>query len=163
MKKLILLSLTALMLAGCDLWNVSPQPFPVWTPIPSRTPGLVTPTPVIIRPSLTASPATGTAPGVTDTPSRIPSESPTPTATPFQAVDVIILGCNTGIDITHGMGEVTNAYVTLKNIGTSDLPEVCVLLRALDEDREHPDKSRCVEALPASHQVTLKLTVLFIL
>jgi hypothetical protein len=72
---------------------------------------------------------------------------------------VNILGCNTSIDITHGMGEVTNAYVTVKNTGNVDLPEACALLRAIDEDREHPDKKACVPSLPVAHQVTFKLTV----
>jgi hypothetical protein len=57
------------------------------------------------------------------------------------------------------MGEVTNAYVTLKNTGTVDLPNACGFLRAIDEDREHPDKKVCVSNLPAQHQVILKLTV----
>jgi hypothetical protein len=70
-----------------------------------------------------------------------------------------ILGCNTSIDITHGMGEVTNAYVTVKNIGNVDLPNTCALLRAIDEGREHPDKEVCVPNLPVQNQVTLKLTV----
>jgi hypothetical protein len=72
---------------------------------------------------------------------------------------VDILGCNTSIDITHGMGEVTNAYITVKNTGTVDLPNMCSLLRAIDEDREHPDKKVCVPNLPAQNQVNLKLTV----
>ena len=57
------------------------------------------------------------------------------------------------------MGEVTNAYVTVKNTGTVDLPNTCALLRAIDEDREHPDKKVCVSNLPVQNQVTLKLTV----
>jgi hypothetical protein len=57
------------------------------------------------------------------------------------------------------MGEVTNAYVTLKNTGTQALPNTCALLRAADEDREHPDKTKCVDNLPPGYQVTLKLTV----
>ncbi len=57
------------------------------------------------------------------------------------------------------MGEVTNAYVTVKNTGTIDLPNTCALLRAIDEDREHPDKKVCVLNLPAQRQVNLKLTV----
>ncbi len=69
------------------------------------------------------------------------------------------MGCNTSIDIMHGMGEVTNAYVTVKNTGNVDLPNACALLRALDEDREHPDKKKCIPNLPAQNQVTLKLTV----
>jgi hypothetical protein len=58
------------------------------------------------------------------------------------------------------MGEVTNAYITVKNTGTVDLPNACAFLRAIDEsDREHPDKEVCVSNLPAQQQVTLKLTV----
>jgi hypothetical protein len=57
------------------------------------------------------------------------------------------------------MGEVTNAYIVLKNTGTEDLPNACALLRAADEGREHPDKTQCVDKLPAGQQVTLKLTV----
>ena len=57
------------------------------------------------------------------------------------------------------MGEVTNAYVTVKNTGNVTLPNTCALLRAIDEDREHPDKKVCVSNLPIQHQVTLKLTV----
>jgi hypothetical protein len=72
---------------------------------------------------------------------------------------VEILGCNTSLDISHGMGEVTNAFVLLKNTGEVDLPNTCALLRALDEDREHPDKQVCVPNLPVENQVTLKLTV----
>lgn len=81
------------------------------------------------------------------------------TPIPLQSVGVDILGCNTSLDIRNGMGEVTNAYVTIKNNGTVDLPNTCALLRAIDEDREHPDKQRCVDLLPVGYQVNLKLTV----
>jgi len=57
------------------------------------------------------------------------------------------------------MGEVTNAYVIVKNTSKVDLPNTCALLRAIDEDREHPDKKKCVPNLPVQNQVTLKLTV----
>jgi hypothetical protein len=57
------------------------------------------------------------------------------------------------------MGEVTNAFVTLQNTGNVDLPNTCGLLRAVDEGRPHPDKTKCVDNLPAGYQVTLKLTV----
>jgi len=67
----------------------------------------------------------------------------------------VIIGCNTGFDISHGMGEVTNAYVTLQNTGSVDLPNTCGLLRAADEGRPHPDKAKCVDSLPAGYQVTL--------
>lgn len=59
----------------------------------------------------------------------------------------------------RGMGEVTNAYVRIKNNGTIDLQNTCGFLRAIDEGREHPDKKVCVSNLPIQHQVTLKLTV----
>ncbi len=57
------------------------------------------------------------------------------------------------------MGEVTNAFVILRNTGEVDLPNTCALLRAVDEDREHPDKKACIPNLPGHNQVTFKLTV----
>jgi len=162
MKKLIYVFAFAALLGACD-WTVNPQPFPVWTPIPSRTPGILSPTPLVLIPTMTISPA---APPVTDTPAG-PTATPTlpatagstATSTAFQEIQVVILGCNTGFDISHGMGEVTNAYIIIKNPGTFDQPAACALLRAVDEGREHPDKTRCVENLPAGYQITLELTV----
>lgn len=57
------------------------------------------------------------------------------------------------------MGEVTNAFVTVKNAGNVELTNLRVTLNALDEGREHPDKTVEVTALPTGHEVTLKLTV----
>ncbi|MBI3176003.1 MAG: hypothetical protein HYZ25_19965 [Chloroflexi bacterium] len=171
MRTIVFFVLLALFLTGCGTWNVAPQPFPVWTPIPSRTPSIFTPTPVVLIPSLTAtstaaiSTVTPVSPP-TDTPTFVPSLPPitdtaslTFTPVPVAAMQIEIIGCNTGFDFTHGMGEVTNAYVTLKNTGTVDLPNACGLLRAADEDREHPDKKACVPNLPVNYRVTLKLTV----
>ncbi len=174
MKKFSALLVFIFILSACDTLSAPPQPFPVWTVIPSRTPIIVTATPIIITLPFTATFVPGVTPTVpatftnTETPSLTstntlvpPTEtpSPTPTSTAVQSVAVDILGCNTSIDITHGMGEVTNAYVTMKNTGTIDLANACALLRAIDEDREHPDKKVCVTNLPTEHQVTLKLTV----
>ncbi|MCJ7432099.1 MAG: hypothetical protein MUO77_01285 [Anaerolineales bacterium] len=165
MKKRLALIIFPFLLSACIDWSVSPQLFPVWTTIPTRTPGIVTATPIIIFGTGTSLPFTFTPDTITITPSETPNmaitEPPAPTATttPFQAVDVTILGCNTSIDITHGMGEVTNAYVTVKNTGNTDLLNTCALLRAIDEGREHPDKKRCVDNLPIGNQVTQKLTV----
>jgi hypothetical protein len=116
----------------------------------SATPGIIPITPVTPTDTPTLIP---TIPPVTDTASL------TLTPVPVQAIQVEIIGCNTGIDIVHGMGEVTNAYVILKNTGTVDLPNACGLLRAVDEDRDHPDKLGCVPNLPVGYQVILKLTV----
>jgi hypothetical protein len=174
MKKIFILSILIFFLGACDTWGNAPQPFPVWTVIPSRTPGIVTATPIIITLPFTETAISGVTviapvtltnteiPSTTPTSTPIPpTETPTPTftSTAVQSLGVDILGCNTSIDITHGMGEVTNAFVTIKNTGTVDLPNTCALLRAIDEDREHPDKKVCVANLPVRYQVTLKLTV----
>ena len=165
MKKILIPLVLIFFLGACDTLGVTPQPFPIWTVIPSRTPIIVTATPIILPPFT----VTGTIPAVTvivpvtltnsETPSPTltstpipPTETPTPTftftptstSTPVKSLAVDILGCNTSIDITHGMGEVTNAYVTVKNTGMVDLPNTCALLRANDEDRVHPDKTKCV-------------------
>ncbi len=168
MKKLILLVVVLFSLAACDTFGQAPQPFPVWTAIPTRTPGIVTATPIIltnftdtpnaiiITPIIVTSSETSTQTS-TLTPTITASVTPTINSSPLIEAD--ILGCDTGFDITHGMGEVTNAYITVKNTGMVDLPNSCFLLRALDEDREHPDKKQCVENLPVQYQVTMKLTV----
>ncbi len=173
MKKIIPLFAFIFILGACDTLEVSPQPVATWIIPPSRTPSIVTATPIIltlpftqtVNPGVTViAPITLTnaeIPTATSSNTPPPTETPTPipTATAIQSVAVDILGCNTGLDITHGMGEVTNAYVTVKNTGTVDLPNTCALLRAVDEDREHPDKKVCVPNLPVGNQVTLKLTV----
>jgi hypothetical protein len=165
MKKSLALIIFPLLLTACIEWRVNPQPFPVWTAIPTRTPAVVTATPLIIFGTDTPLPFTLTPDAITVTPGGTPTaiitDTPasTLTSTPFQAVDVTILGCNTSIDIMHGMGEVTNAYITIKNAGNTDLINTCALLRAIDEGREHPDKIRCVDNLPVGNQVTQKLTV----
>jgi hypothetical protein len=174
MKKLSALLGLIFILTACDTLSAPPQPFPVWTIISTRTPIIVTATPIIITLPFTetAIPGVTVLVPVTLTNTEVPSPTPTntlipPTETPaptftstaMQSVVVDILGCNTSIDITHGMGEVTNAYVTMKNTGTVDLPNSCAMLRAIDEDRVHPDKKKCVDNLPTQNQVTLKLTV----
>jgi uncharacterized membrane protein len=57
------------------------------------------------------------------------------------------------------MGEVTNAFVTIKNTGNVALTNLRVTLLALDEGREHPDKTVELTSLPPAYQVTVKLTV----
>lgn len=153
MKKIHFIFLLAVLLVSCTP-TIAPLPFPAGTVIPTRTPSVVTATPIVLVPTniITETPTISIT--ATETSTLIPS-----TSTPFQSVEVDILGCNTDIDIVHSMGEVTNAYVTVKNTGTLDLPNTCSLLRAIDEDREHPDKKVCVPNLPIQNQVTFKLTV----
>lgn len=175
MRKISLL-FCVFLLSACDVWSVTPHPVPVWTSAPTQTPFVWTATPRIVFPTVSGLPTatvTTMATPIPTTFSSTPSESPTNTttptliptptaviltATPFQAIQVDILGCTTGFDLSHGMGEVTNAYVTIANIGNVDLPNTCALLRASDEGRPHPDKTRCVDNLPAGYQVTQKLT-----
>jgi hypothetical protein len=171
MKKRILLGLfLTLSLTACDGWSYTVPTFPA--PPPTITPAIYSPTPVFVTATNTleaptANPTTTT----TETPTQMPSETatafteaPPPTATitlPPVSPNIIVevLGCNTSIDITHGMGEVTNAYVTLKNNIGADLTNICATLYALDEGRVHPDKTVCVPSLAYGQQVTLKLTV----
>lgn len=169
MKKLAALFFVLFALSACDLWGQPPPPIPVWTPPPTQTPHIVSPTPFILLPpsiETTPSPVFITPFTPTFTLTASPTHTPEPptstlTVTPalIQAVELEILGCNTSFDLLLGMGEVTNAFVNVKNTGNVDLPNACALLRAIDEGREHPDKKRCVENLPAGHQVKLKLTV----
>jgi hypothetical protein len=164
MKKIPPLLAVFLTLAACDTFGYAPRPFPVWSPVPSRTPGIVSPTPIIFTltplsttPAPAASISTGT-PTATSTLTATPSTEAAPLP-PLQSIQIDILGCNTSFDALHGMGEVTNAYVNLRNTGEVDLPNTCALLRAMDEDREHPDKKVCLPSLPVNNQATLKLTV----
>lgn len=156
----------ALLLSGCEGWPASVIPYNATTPAPSRTPSIQTATPIIFSPvPTTATEPTSTSTLVTESPTETlvavtPSETLTPTLpTPAGSVNAEILGCDTSIDIVHGMGEVTNAYVTITNTTSGDVPDMCATLRALDEGRPHPDKTKCVPLLSPGYQVALKLTV----
>ena len=170
MKRLIPLTFFLITsLTACDGWSYTVPTFPA--PPPTITPSIFTLTPIIVTITNTTTPSV-----VTDTPTETAtSVTPTETATAFTEVPthtatvtlppvspniiVDVLGCNTSIDITHGMGEVTNAYVTLKNNTGVDLTDLCTTLNAQDEGRVHPDKTVCVPLLADGQQVTLKLTV----
>ncbi len=159
-----------LILTGCQGWFTEPLPYyPPPTPFSTSTPLIVSPTPVILPLPLTATASSTPQTDSSPTPTPILS-SPTPTAintatTPGTQppvagqVRTAILACNTSIDITHQMGEVTNAYVTISNIGSTDIPNMCATLHALDEGRPHPDKTKCTPNLPTGYQITFKLTV----
>jgi len=171
-RRTFALLLCALLLSACG-WTVNPLPPSPYYITPSRTPVIwpATPTPRILTPTggnastFTPVVLTPTAAAQTDTPTgsatATSTSAPLGTATiPVNAeLKVEITGCNTSLDITHQMGEVTNAYVTISNLGKGNLTNVCATLSASDEARRHPDKSQCVPSLPAGYQVTLKLTV----
>lgn len=178
MKKFLLLAIFLIFtLTSCNGWSYTVPTFPA--PPPTITPSILSPTPVIFTITATTTPVflsetpveptaeTPTETATALTPSETATaftEAPTPTDTPtLQPVSpnivVEVLGCNTSIDILHGMGEVTNAYVTLKNNTGNDFSNLCATLNALDEGRVHPDKTVCVPSLAIGQQVTLKLTV----
>jgi hypothetical protein len=171
MKKAVFVLAAILMpfVASCNGWVIQPGPYNPPTPFlpPTQTPSIFTATPVVIAASATQMPpiATSTAiPFITPTlvPTLIPSDTPAsvPTIMPNgPSISVEVLGCNTSIDVTHGMGEVTNAFVVVRNTGGVDLTNLKVTLNALDEGREHPDKTVEVTSLLLGYKVGLKLTV----
>ncbi len=164
MKNVLWCALVALLLSGCEGWPLITSPYNPQTVVPSRTPSIQTATPSILSPvPSTATTEAGAPTGETPTGTLAavtPSETLTPIATFVTgSVSVQILGCDTSIDILHGMGEVTNAYLTVSNSTTADVPNLCATLNALDEGRPHRDKTKCLPSLPSGQQVTFKLTV----
>jgi hypothetical protein len=178
MKKTISIVLTMFFLTSCSGWVIQPGPFNPPTPFlpPTNTPSIFTATPVVIGASATATSTpqiatstpipfiTATIAPTIITPTLMPTDTPvtvvTQTSVPSgPSVSVEVLGCNTSIDVSHGMGEVTNAYVVLRNTGLIELTNLKVTLSALDEGRAHPDKTVEVASLLAGYKVMLKLTV----
>ena len=169
MKKPILVILMMLLLASCNGWVIQPGPFNPPTPFlpPTNTPSIFTATPVVIAASPTPTMQNPTATPIvfitaTSVPTLIPSDTPASTEATVPsgpAVSVEVLGCNTSIDVTHGMGEVTNAFIVLRNTGGVEMTNIKATLHALDEGREHPDKTVDVTSLLVGYQVSLKLTV----
>ena len=172
MKRITPVILFTFLLSSCNGWIIQPIPYPTPFLPPSPQPSIYTATPVII--GVTPASATPIIATATNTPTFLPTSTnmvqatstgvPVNTFTPTSSVDVpalriIVLGCNTSLDFTHGMGEVTNAFVTLKNTGNVGLTNLVATLYALDEGREHPDKIQEIAFIPVNYEVTLKLTV----
>ena len=177
MKRLMLtLAILSLTLAACSDTEVVTV-FPPRNAItPTRPPTILSPTPILIYPTTSATlppppsptpsltPAAGPSPTFTLPPTAAETFTPSPTLTLTNTntpvpLAIQLLGCDTGFDLTHGMGEVTNAYVILANASGPDLRTVCATLSSADEGRVHPDKTVCVPSLPRGTQVTLKLTI----
>ena len=164
MKKDVFVFLTMFILTSCNGWFFQPSSNNPPTPFlpATNTPPIVSPTPVVIGVN-SATPIVATPiPAITNTPLPFFTDTPVYTETilvPMTSVSVEVLGCNTSIDVTHGMGEVTNAFLTLKNTGNVALTNLKATLNALDEGREHPDKTVELTSLPVAYQVTVKLTV----
>jgi hypothetical protein len=163
MQKITLSILLTLLLSSCNGWIIQPLPGPTPFLPATPTPSIFTPTPVVIgvtSASATSGIASPTATTIIPTNTETSIPMPTLTSSPTgPAIAIKVLGCNTSIDITHSMGEVTNAFVTLKNTGGMELTNIKVTLFALDEGREHPDKTVELTSLPIGYQVTVKLTV----
>ena len=165
MKKIVPTILMAVFLTSCNGWVIQPFPGNPPTPFlpPTSTPSIFTPTPVVIgvasaTPNISLATHTFT-PQPTNTPFIFISDTPSLTNLPSgPSISVEVLGCNTSIDVTHGMGEVTNAFITLKNTGGLQLTNLKATLFALDEGREHPDKMIEISSIPIAYQVTIKLT-----
>jgi hypothetical protein len=124
----------------------TPTLTPTWTQTPTATwTRTLTGTLALAR-TLTAMP--------TPTPTITPTITPVP-----PKVNTTLLGCEMGLDITHGMGDVTNAYVRFRNLSDNELTNICFTLSLDNEGRPHPDKVRCIPSLRPNYEVTLKLTV----
>jgi hypothetical protein len=174
MKKVIPVFLITFLLTSCNGWIIQPLPGNPPTPfLPfTSTPAVFSPTPVIIGVTSASStpiiisltPSVTAFPTLTNTPAPFTvTVAPPSTNTPPPPVIgllIKVLGCDTSIDITHGMGEVTNAFVTLKNTGGVQLTNLQTTLYALDPGQQvHPDQTIETASLPVGFQVTIKLTV----
>ena len=167
MKRILLVLSIIFLSTSCNGWFFQPSGYSPPTPFlhPTRTASIFTATPGGMN-AASQTPVLASPTVAVDTPigvfSETPIDTPTPEPTllvPAPSVGVEVLGCNTSIDITHGMGEVTNAYVTLTNTGNVDLTNLRATLFALDEGRAHPDKMAEIALLPVAQEVTVKLTV----
>ena len=139
---------------------------------PSLT-GTATPTPTpsatstrTLTPPPTATFTLTSTPTPTPTPTlpltRTLTSTPTPTGTitpPPPKLNTLILVCEMGIDIVHGMGDVTNAYVRVRNLGDAELTNVCLMLSVSNEGRIQPEKTHCTPLLRPNYEITMKLTV----
>lgn len=143
-------------------WTWTPSPVPTATAAPTATPPATATATATVAPTLV--PTFTSTP--TLTPVLIPSVTPIATRTPTFTVtpappklSIVLLGCESGLDVTRWLGHVTNAYVRARNLGGTELTNVCLTLNTNGEGRIHPDKSRCIPTLRVNYEVTTILTV----
>jgi hypothetical protein len=142
-----------------------PPGVPTFTPTLTQPPALpfwrrATATPTNI-PTPTATPTPIFTPTPTRTPTSTPTLTPTssPTPVPAPLINVFIPTCDLGIDLFNRLGEVTNAYVTIQNVGNLTASNLLVTLTSASESQPHPDRSYTIGHLPEGHEINLKLTV----
>lgn len=156
MVKPIMVFISLFLLTACS-GTIGPLAIVTQASSPSSIPAILSPTPPFF-PSITSTTTTLSL-TMTTTPVISPTVILTAAPTLTAALVLNITGCNTSLDITHQMGEVTNAYPLIRNNTGIDLTNVCAILTASDEARIHPDKRSCIASLPNGDQVILKLTV----
>lgn len=66
--------------------------------------------------------------------------------------------CDTGFDLLSTLGEVTNAYITIQNIGEREVKDIQMLLKANDEQKPYTKQSFDLQYLPPGYEITVKLT-----
>jgi len=122
-RRYFALILCAILLSACG-WTVNPLPAIPYYPTPSRTPVILqlTPTPRILTPTIALSATIQQVDTPTNTATVTATLFVTPTISSDPELKVEISGCNISLDITHRMGEVTNAYVTISNLGKGTSP-----------------------------------------
>ncbi|MBM3131013.1 MAG: hypothetical protein FJ009_20595 [Chloroflexi bacterium] len=141
--------------------TATPLPSHTFTQTPSAIPtAIVSPTPWVWLPSPTPIPTH--TPTLVSTATSTPTATRTPTLTLTPAppkLSIAILGCESGFDLSLGLGYVTNAYVRARNLGGVELTNVCLTLNTNGEGKLHPTKSRCISTLRVNYEVTTILTV----
>jgi hypothetical protein len=174
-RLLIILSVVLLLVLGfaalLSLINRPPAEPPRELPpgVPTYTPTLTQPASLPFWRRATATytitptdlPTQTPVPSPTRTPTRTftPTSTATPTPVPAPQLNVLIATCDTGFDVLNRLGEVTNAYITVQNVGEITARDVLVVLSASDEEQAHADRSYQIGYLPTGHEISLKLTV----
>ncbi len=76
---------------------------------------------------------------------------------PEAKLSATIDGCQHGIDIFHGQGEVSNVYVTIENFGTKEAQNLKVLLTASDQSNQSNTPQIQVSAFPSVSKLKTKI------